>query len=164
MWSSVEYPGIYVRSSYARAMIELQADVELKVTIMMAMPKLIDEYPKKIVSDMVKNLKNPRQAARGNLNLFDIANWFDVSNLVENDDDLGTDGGNSKSARKGKPLYKVDSMVIANSNSEVEEVETKVEDDYNPYDDDLYDGYDMPDNLQAFCDDLDIKVCGRKKE
>ncbi|GKC37408.1 gag-pol polyprotein [Tanacetum coccineum] len=197
------------RSSYAREMIELQPDVELKDTIMMAMPKLIgegfymctirvkyewkpstcssckvfghvlDECPKKIVSDMVKNLKNPRQdarATRGNLNLFDVANWFDVANLVENDDDLGTDGGNSKSARKGsltklmfvdddgKPIYKVDSIVIADSDSEVEEVETKVEDDYNPYDDDLYDGCDMPDNLQAFCDDLDIRVCGRKKE
>ncbi|GKA06995.1 zinc knuckle CX2CX4HX4C containing protein [Tanacetum coccineum] len=83
------------RSSYARAMIELRADVELKDTIMVAMPKLIgegfymcticveyewkpptcssckvfghvrDECPKNIVSDVVKNLKTPRQAARG---------------------------------------------------------------------------------------------------
>nr|GEV75675.1 hypothetical protein [Tanacetum cinerariifolium] len=46
----------YKRLSYAIAMIELQADVELKDTIMVAMPKLV--YVK-------KNLKNPRQAARG---------------------------------------------------------------------------------------------------
>ncbi|GJZ54074.1 hypothetical protein Tco_0608959 [Tanacetum coccineum] len=31
--------------------------------------------------------------------------------------------------------------------------ETKLDDDYDPYDDDLYDGYDMSDNLQAHCDD-----------
>ncbi|GKD35580.1 hypothetical protein Tco_1251089, partial [Tanacetum coccineum] len=49
-------------SSYARAMIELRVDVELKGTIVMAMPKLC---PKNIVSDVHKNLKNPRQVARG---------------------------------------------------------------------------------------------------
>ncbi|GKG35594.1 zinc knuckle CX2CX4HX4C containing protein, partial [Tanacetum coccineum] len=83
------------RSSYARAMIELRADEELKDTIMVAMPKLVgegfnmctirveyewkpprcssckvfghvlNECPKKIVSDVVKNLNNPRQATRG---------------------------------------------------------------------------------------------------
>ncbi|GJU02370.1 hypothetical protein Tco_1112708 [Tanacetum coccineum] len=82
-------------SSYARAMIEFRADVELKDTIMVAMPKLIgerfymctirieydckpprcssckvfghvlDECPEKIISNVVKSLKNPRQAIRG---------------------------------------------------------------------------------------------------
>ncbi|GJW33267.1 hypothetical protein Tco_0053299 [Tanacetum coccineum] len=58
-------------SSYARAMIELRADMELKDIIVVAMPKLVgeghalDECPKKIVSDVVKNLKNPKQAAKG---------------------------------------------------------------------------------------------------
>ncbi|GKD55174.1 kinase-like domain, phloem protein 2-like protein [Tanacetum coccineum] len=82
------------RSSYARAMIELQANMELKDTIFVAMPKLVgegfymctirveyvwkppkrssckvfghilDECPKKIISDAMKNLKNPRQDAR----------------------------------------------------------------------------------------------------
>ncbi|GKE54113.1 hypothetical protein Tco_1489269, partial [Tanacetum coccineum] len=52
-------------SSYARAMIELRADMELKDIIVVAMPKLVDECPKKIVSDVVKNLKNPKQVARG---------------------------------------------------------------------------------------------------
>nr|GFB50512.1 hypothetical protein [Tanacetum cinerariifolium] len=83
------------RSSYAIAMLELRADVKLKDTIMVAMPKLVgegfymrtihakyewkppkcssckvfshalDEFPKKIVSDVMKNLKNRRQATRG---------------------------------------------------------------------------------------------------
>ncbi|GKG35629.1 hypothetical protein Tco_0440783, partial [Tanacetum coccineum] len=40
--------------------------------------------------------------------------------------------------------------------------ETKVNDDYDLYDD-LYDGYYMSDNLHVICDDLDIKLRGRKK-
>ncbi|GKD71050.1 hypothetical protein Tco_1325140, partial [Tanacetum coccineum] len=38
--------------------------------------------------------------------------------------------------------------------------ETKVDDDYNLYNDDLYDGYDMSDKLQSICDDFDITVRG----
>nr|GEU58591.1 hypothetical protein [Tanacetum cinerariifolium] len=83
------------RSRYDRAMIELRADVELKDTIIVAMPKLImkgfytcnirveyawkpprcacckvfrhiqDEFPKKIGSDVAKNFINPSQAPRG---------------------------------------------------------------------------------------------------
>ncbi|GJR73883.1 hypothetical protein Tco_0086248 [Tanacetum coccineum] len=49
--------------SYARAMIELRADVELKDTIVVAMPKL-DECPKSIGSDVEKKLKNASQAPR----------------------------------------------------------------------------------------------------
>ncbi|GJZ32120.1 hypothetical protein Tco_0577556 [Tanacetum coccineum] len=82
------------RLSYARAMIELRADVESKDIIGMVMPKLVsegfymctirieykwkplkcssckvfgyvlNECPKNIVLDVEKNLKNPRQAAR----------------------------------------------------------------------------------------------------
>ncbi|GKB38935.1 hypothetical protein Tco_0883877 [Tanacetum coccineum] len=55
----------------------------------------------------------------------------------------------------GKPLPKVVSTVNVNSESEVEE-ETKRDDNYDPYDDDLYDSHDMYDNLQAICDELDI--------
>nr|GEY24690.1 putative reverse transcriptase domain-containing protein [Tanacetum cinerariifolium] len=58
------------KSRYARAMIELRADVELKDTIVVAMPKLVfghapDECPKNIISDVEKNLKNPIQDVRG---------------------------------------------------------------------------------------------------
>ncbi|GJW67255.1 hypothetical protein Tco_0121679 [Tanacetum coccineum] len=58
-------------SSYARAMIELRADVELKNTIMVAIPKLVgggilyDECLKNIGLSVAKNLKNPKQAPRG---------------------------------------------------------------------------------------------------
>ncbi|GKC41632.1 hypothetical protein Tco_1059354 [Tanacetum coccineum] len=70
----------------------------------------------------------------------------------------------------GKPLPKVVFTVNVNSKSEVEEVlweqwkETKRDDDYDSYDDDLYDSHDMSNNLQAICDELGITVCGRKKK
>ncbi|GKE94746.1 hypothetical protein Tco_1579601 [Tanacetum coccineum] len=35
---------------------------------------------------------------------------------------------------------------------------------YDPYDDDMYEGQDIPDKLQSFCDNLDIAVRGRRKK
>ncbi|GJZ78021.1 hypothetical protein Tco_0642693 [Tanacetum coccineum] len=111
-------------SSYARALIELRANVELKETI-------VDECPKNIVSDVAKNLKNPSQALRGvpvghkvgfktikhiyrplsrknNANINGIKkkdaksrkevsnpNPFDVLNSVENDVDFGSSSTNT---------------------------------------------------------------------
>ncbi|GKF44295.1 retrotransposon protein, putative, ty1-copia subclass, partial [Tanacetum coccineum] len=149
----------YGRSRYARAMIEVRADVELKDTIMVVMPKLtgegfytcnvcveyewkppscacckvfeyvLDECPNNIDSDVVKNMKKPSQTPRGvlvdpkvgfkpakqvyrqvarknNVNtngnkkkdaepIIEVSNSnpFDVLNSVENDVDLGTNGG-----------------------------------------------------------------------
>ncbi|GJR57357.1 hypothetical protein Tco_1499519 [Tanacetum coccineum] len=58
------------RSSYARGVIELRVNVEFKDIIMVAIPKLVGEgfymcTIHNIVSDVEKNWKNPRQAARG---------------------------------------------------------------------------------------------------
>ncbi|GJX52076.1 putative reverse transcriptase domain-containing protein [Tanacetum coccineum] len=36
--------------------------------------------------------------------------------------------------------------------------------DYEPYDEDMYEGQDIPDKIQDICDNLDIKVQGRKKK
>ncbi|GKA30169.1 retrotransposon protein, putative, ty1-copia subclass [Tanacetum coccineum] len=36
--------------------------------------------------------------------------------------------------------------------------------DYDLYDDDMYEGQEIPDKIQAICDNLDIKVRGRKKK
>ncbi|GKD98305.1 hypothetical protein Tco_1382202, partial [Tanacetum coccineum] len=36
--------------------------------------------------------------------------------------------------------------------------------DFDPYDDDMYEGQHNPDKIQAICDNLDIKVRGRKKK
>ncbi|GJY86502.1 hypothetical protein Tco_0500528 [Tanacetum coccineum] len=162
-------------------MIELRADKELKDTIMVAMPKLavegfnlciihvkyewkpprcssykvfghvLNACPKKIVSDVVMN--NPRQATR-------------------DDNDLGMNEGNSKSAGKG-------SLNLAHGSSsntpiidKIDKLERQifdgklmfVDDDYDPYDDDLYESHDMSNHLQAICDDLDITIYGQKKK
>nr|GEW67963.1 hypothetical protein [Tanacetum cinerariifolium] len=37
-------------------------------------------------------------------------------------------------------------------------------DDYDPYDDDMYENHDLSEHLQCICDDLDITVRGRKKK
>ncbi|GKA73084.1 RNA-directed DNA polymerase, eukaryota, reverse transcriptase zinc-binding domain protein [Tanacetum coccineum] len=96
-YTSDMYMPSWGRSSFARAMIELRADVELKYMIVVAMPKLVggfyicticvkyewkpprcacckvfghdqDECPKYRTLDVSKNLKNPSQAPRGVLN------------------------------------------------------------------------------------------------
>nr|GEV20486.1 hypothetical protein [Tanacetum cinerariifolium] len=151
------------RSSYARAMIELRADDELKDTIVVAILKLVgegfnmctirvgyewkplrcssckvfgyvlNECLMKIVTDVVNNLNNPKQATRGvaigpkvtkqfyrrvsnknsastsgkkkqaEVSRQDVSNSnpFDALTSIKNDDDLGTNGGNSKLAGKG---------------------------------------------------------------
>nr|GFC08282.1 hypothetical protein [Tanacetum cinerariifolium] len=37
-------------------------------------------------------------------------------------------------------------------------------DDYDPYDDDMYENHDMSEHLQSICDDLDITIRSRKKK
>ncbi|GJX55798.1 hypothetical protein Tco_0285695 [Tanacetum coccineum] len=37
-------------------------------------------------------------------------------------------------------------------------------DDYDPYDDDIYENHDLSEHLQSICDDLDITICGKKKK
>ncbi|GKC20723.1 putative reverse transcriptase domain-containing protein [Tanacetum coccineum] len=200
------------RSSYAKAMIELRTDVELKDTI--------DECPKRIGSDMAKNWKNPSQAPRGvlvcpkvgfkpikqvyrplskknNVNTSgnkkkDVefrkevsnSNPFDVLNSVKNDVDLDSststtpivdkidkfekliiDGKVTLVDGEGKPLKK--ERVGFGTNSLLEQWRDIYENDdydYDPYDDDMYEGQEIPDKVQSICDNLDIKLQGRKKK
>ncbi|GJR13545.1 putative reverse transcriptase domain-containing protein [Tanacetum coccineum] len=157
---------------------------------------------------------------------------FDVLTLVENDVELGTDGGTSNLAIQatnssgssfwnmeassptttpviakidkiekliiegkvtlvdddGKPLEKVASSGDYDSKDEVASIDNDMakflakEDGYgtqslleqwtesyknsdygyDPYDDDMYEGQDIPEKLQAICDNLDITVRGRR--
>ncbi|GJV83329.1 hypothetical protein Tco_1523227 [Tanacetum coccineum] len=163
-----------------------------------------------------------------------ISNPFDVLTLVENDVELGTNGGtlnlasqeanssgssfwnvdsNSPSTTpiiekidkikkliidgkvtlvddEGKPLEKVFSSGDYDSEDEVASVDHEMASffakkdrygtqslleqwkesyengdfEYDPYDDDMYEGQELPDKLQAICDNLDIKVMGRNKK
>ncbi|GKA62889.1 retrovirus-related pol polyprotein from transposon TNT 1-94 [Tanacetum coccineum] len=92
---------------------------------------------------------------------------------------------------EGKPLTKVDSSGDHDSEDEVASVDNDMTNflaskkvdygtnslleqwkesylngdyDFDPYDDDMYGGQDIPDKIQDICDNLDIKVRGRKKK
>nr|GEX06289.1 hypothetical protein [Tanacetum cinerariifolium] len=130
--------GVPGRSSYARALIKVRADVELKDNIMVAMPKLAgegfykcnDECPKNIDSDVVKMMKKPCQTPRGvpkdaepTIELSN-SNPFDVLNSVENDVDLGTNGGAPNLAsRKTNSSGSLSSNVKSSSTSNTPLVE-----------------------------------------
>ncbi|GJX14104.1 hypothetical protein Tco_0205862 [Tanacetum coccineum] len=181
-------------------------DVELKDTIVVAMPKLVGES-----SDVVKNLKTPRQAARddndfgtngqnsnlvGNGPLNVVHGSSSNTPIIEKIDKLECQILNGKLTfvdDDRKALYMVITKGNEDSESEVEVVfnettnlmasvslkggsdkgygtkslleqwrETKRDDDYDQYDENLYESRDMSDHLQAIYDDLDITVHGQK--
>ncbi|GJY64848.1 putative ribonuclease H-like domain-containing protein [Tanacetum coccineum] len=226
------------RSSYARGMIELRADVELKDNIVVAMPKITkeghytcnvsveykwkpprcssckvfghihEECPKNIRAGEKKTVKKLSETSRGVL--VSNSNPFDVLNLVDNDVVFGTNRGttnlvNNRATSSGSSYMNIDNdgefasnthigIVISDSEVEVVFVETanlristsgkdisdkgygtnslleqwrdsySDNDDYDPYDDDMYKNHDLSEHLQSICDDLDIPVHGRKKK
>ncbi|GJW64097.1 putative ribonuclease H-like domain-containing protein [Tanacetum coccineum] len=110
------------------------------------------------------------------------SNLFDVLNSVENDVDLDDEG---------KPLTKVDFLGDHDSEDEVASVDNAMlnflaskkvgydtnslleqckesyvngDYDFDPYDDDMYEGQEVPDKIQDIWDNLDIKVRGSKKQ
>ncbi|GKC36939.1 hypothetical protein Tco_1049323, partial [Tanacetum coccineum] len=138
------------RSSYIRAMIELQANIELKETIMVAMPKLV-VVKKKQAEVLRQEVSN--------------SNPFNVLNSIENDDDLGTNVGISKligahgSSSNTLIIDKIDKL-------ERQMLDGKlifVDNDGNPL---VPTGnVDSENEVKvAICDDLDITVRGRKKK
>ncbi|GJY62950.1 copia protein [Tanacetum coccineum] len=169
------------RSSYARAMIDLQDDEELKYSIMVAMLKLIsegfnmctvcveyewkpprclsckvfrhvlNECPKKIVSDVVKILNNPRQATRGvpigpkNAKILDGKLMFvddDENPLVRTGNVDSGSGVDETTNLMDLTSFKSGSNRGYGTNSLLEQWrETKWDDDYNPYDDGLYESH-----------------------
>ncbi|GKE05761.1 hypothetical protein Tco_1397779 [Tanacetum coccineum] len=93
-------------SSYAREMIELSSDVELKDIIMVAMPKLVGFKPAKKVYRPVSNkisanTSGKKKQAELSSQKVNNSNPFYALNSIEDDDYLGTNDGNSKSDGKG---------------------------------------------------------------
>ncbi|GKC07942.1 hypothetical protein Tco_0999552, partial [Tanacetum coccineum] len=219
------------RSSYARAMIKLKADVELKDNIVFE--HVLEDYPKNIGAGAIKNLKKTSQTPKGILNDSEStkevsqSNPFEVLNLVDNDVDLGTNGGISNSADKEtinvsssntsivEKIDKIEGQIhkgklrfvdddgflliltgIVDSDSEVEVVFDESanlrlstsgkdrsdkgyrtnslleqwrdsypdNDDYDPYNDNMYENHDLSEQLQSICDDLDITARDRRKK
>ncbi|GJU09177.1 hypothetical protein Tco_1125607 [Tanacetum coccineum] len=93
-------------SSLASALIELSSDVELKDIIMVAMPKLVGFKPTKKVYRPVSNkisanTSGQKKQAELSSQKVNNSNPFYALNSIEDDDYLGTNGGNSKSDGKG---------------------------------------------------------------
>nr|GEW75242.1 hypothetical protein [Tanacetum cinerariifolium] len=231
------------RSSYVRVMIELRADVKLKDTIVVAMPKIMREgyymctihveYKWKPARHV---LKKPTASSSGNkkkgvepTNEVSNSNPFYVLNSVDNDVKLGTNGGNTNLVNSGGNLSGSSFMNVENSSTSNTPISDKIrkfkdllisrqailmdedgnplkkvkcpgdydsEDevasfdndithsmaservgfdtqslleqwrdnygngdyDEDPYDDDMYEGQDLPQEIQAICDNLDIRV------
>ncbi|GKA73912.1 hypothetical protein Tco_0780214 [Tanacetum coccineum] len=163
------------RSSHARVMIEFRVDVELRDNIVVAMPKIkgegyytcnirveyewqpprcacckvfghvYEECPKNIGAGVTKNLKKTSQTPKG----------IPVGR---------------KMGFKPKQVFQtVSKKSTANTFGKKEELEQWRDsypdnDDYDMYDDDMYENHDMSEHLQFICDELDITVRGRKKK
>nr|GEW80171.1 hypothetical protein [Tanacetum cinerariifolium] len=152
-------------SSYIRAMIEVRTDVELKDTIIAAMPKLVGD------------------------GFYTCTISVDISTtpIVEKTDKLERLIIDEKLTRvddEGKPLKKVDYLGDHDSEDEVKLVDNEMASflaskrvdygtnrlleywkktyenadyDYDPYDDDMHEGQEIHDIIQSMCDNLDIK-------
>ncbi|GKB43354.1 retrotransposon protein, putative, ty1-copia subclass [Tanacetum coccineum] len=107
------------------------------------------------------------------------SNPFDVLNSVDNDVEFGTNGGtsnlgNNEATPSGSSFMNIDNdgefacntPIGYGTNSLLEQWRDYYpdKDDYDPYDDDMYENHDLSEHLQSICDDLDITVCGRKKK
>ncbi|GKB13096.1 hypothetical protein Tco_0847019 [Tanacetum coccineum] len=147
---------IWGMASYARAILKLRADVELRENILVVVPKSVGE-----------GASASGKKKQAGLSTQDISNSnpFDVLNSIKNDYDLGTNRGSSKLAEKGSnsAAKKVYYLVNADSDSEAEEVfnetvETYVKDRYN---DDDFDDCSLIDASLKFANAFDISLHGQ---
>ncbi|GKD70924.1 hypothetical protein Tco_1325014, partial [Tanacetum coccineum] len=140
------------RSSYAIAIDELRADVELKDTIVVVVPKFNPRQAirgisvglkvgskvrfkptKQVYQPVAKNngasANGKQKQARLTRQEVTNSNLFDALNTVENDYDLGTNGENSKLAQKGANFDVVSSS--HRTSSKAFEAAKKVDDPVN---------------------------------
>nr|GEW42159.1 hypothetical protein [Tanacetum cinerariifolium] len=139
------------------ALIEVRADVELKNSIIAVMPKL-NEFPKNKVSNVIKNMKklsklieysgNKKKDAKPTKEV-SKSNSFNVLNSVENDVDLGKNGGTSNLTNKK-----------ANSSGSSDDKVASIDNDMANFlaSNDVGYGQDIHDKIHDVCDNLDIKV------
>ncbi|GKD44933.1 putative reverse transcriptase domain-containing protein [Tanacetum coccineum] len=114
------------KSSYARALIELRVNVELKDTIMVYMPKLVGEmFYMSTICVSSSGSKVSRQEAAGNGSLNVVHDSSSTTSIIVKIDKRELELLDRKLMfvdDDGKSLYKVDSIGILDSNSEMEEV------------------------------------------
>ncbi|GJT98622.1 reverse transcriptase domain-containing protein [Tanacetum coccineum] len=205
------------RASYARVMVKLRADVNLQDTVVVLVPKfvgegfhmrtihveyewtpprcssckvfghLLDECPKQLVLDVLKNLKNHGQAIRGLVvssphEFSPVASGSSNTTLsaeiINNLERQMLDRKLMLVDDDGKPLNKVEyASVNSDSDSDVEvaydetaqfmasrgvnDASLNVDEDY-----DIHDTYDIEGLMKqdlAFCDMMDINLRGRDR-
>ncbi|GJY17491.1 hypothetical protein Tco_0388982 [Tanacetum coccineum] len=176
-------------SSYARAMIELRANVELKDTIVV-FGHVLDECPKNIDSNVVKNMKKPSQVPRG-VPVGPKVAFKSVKQVYRHVSKMNTINTSSNKNKDAKPTTEVNSSGSSFLNVEpsstsstpiVDKIDKKVgfgtnslleqwrdtygdaDYDYDPYGDDMYEGHEIPDKIQSICDNFIIEVRGCKKK
>nr|GEZ43934.1 hypothetical protein [Tanacetum cinerariifolium] len=113
------------RSSYARALIEVQADVELKENIMVAIPKLVGEgfYSCNVCVE-TSNLTSKKANFSGSSfwNVESSTSTTLIIELIDKMKRLIIDGKVTLVDDKGKPLKKVDSLGDHDSDDEISSV------------------------------------------
>ncbi|GJX51241.1 hypothetical protein Tco_0278086 [Tanacetum coccineum] len=130
------------RSSYARVMIELRADVELKDNIVVGLGfegklRLLDNDGNPLVPTGIMESDSEVEV------VFDETANLRISTSSKDGSDKG---------------YGTNSLLEQWRDSYPDN------DDYDPYDDDMYENHDLSEHLQSICDNLDITVRGRKKK
>ncbi|GKA90438.1 hypothetical protein Tco_0812308, partial [Tanacetum coccineum] len=148
-----------------------------------------EECPKNPGLGVAKNLKKPSQASKGisvgpKVGFKPATEYRPVLKKLTNN--------TSDNKKKGaEPTKEVDYLGDHDSEDEVESVDNDMahsmatervgcgtnslleqwrdcygngDYDEDPYDDDMYEGHDIPDNIQDTCDNLDIRVRGCRKK
>nr|GEZ09736.1 hypothetical protein [Tanacetum cinerariifolium] len=181
------------RSSYARVMIELRADVELKDNIVVAMPKITkeghytcnvcveyewkpprcssckvfghiyEECPKNTGVGEKKIVKKPSQTSRcvpvGPKMGFKPQKEY---RLVPKKPNASSSDNKKESVEPTIEVSNSNPFDVLNSVDNDVKDSYPDNDDYDSYDDDMYENHDMSEHLQSIYDDLDITVRGRK--
>nr|GEW35694.1 RNA-directed DNA polymerase, eukaryota [Tanacetum cinerariifolium] len=170
------------RSSYARALIEIRADVELKDIIVVAMPKLVMRGSTCVLFLLSISGNLPKSSNTSTTPIIEKTNEIeriiidrkvtlvnDEVNPLETVDSSGDHDSEDevKSIDNEMASFLASKKVGCGTNSLAEqwkETYENVDYDYDPYDDDIYEGQEIPDKIQSICDNLDIKVQGCKKK
>nr|GEW96652.1 RNA-directed DNA polymerase, eukaryota [Tanacetum cinerariifolium] len=145
----------------------------------------LDDCPKSIDTDVVKNIKKPNQATRGVAVSLKVG--FKPVKEIKNDVDLDTNNATSNMASKKATSSRSSFSNVESINTSITSIVEKInkservnlwrmlivrvimiwketyendDHDFDPYDDAMYEGQDVPDKIQAICDNLDMKVQG----
>ncbi|GKB95378.1 putative reverse transcriptase domain-containing protein [Tanacetum coccineum] len=180
VWVKLHGVSVTVSQAMLENLIKLQADVELKDTIVV-FGHTQEECPENIGFGEVKNLKKPSQTPRGVP--FGLKVGFKPVKQVFRHDSKKLTANTSKNKKKnmeptkeGKPLEKVDSSRDYDSEDKVSSVDNEIASflakkdgygtnslleqwknpyenadyDYDPYDDDMYEGQEVPKKSSKF--------------